>query len=126
MTIKQYQTIAKTIASKIEELGGNPTKVRNLRLINGKDAAIAVRDPRMYVIKSTTLEHGSNNTTIEFDTVSNPNNPNYKFRTLKPGSMSFYNSQTNMNADITEYNFDTFQFAALIEILKNDCWEIVR
>ena len=125
MTIKQYQTVAKTIASKIEELGGDPARVRNLRLINGGDATINARDPKKYADNPTTFESGESNATIEFDTISNPNNPNYKFKTLKPGSMSLYNSQTNVNVDISEYNFDTAQFAILIEMLKENGWEIV-
>lgn len=124
MTIKQYQTVAKTIASKIEELGGNPARVRNLRFPGG--VTICTRDPKKYADNPTTFESGESNAAIEFDTISNPNNPNYKFRTLKPGSMSFYNLQTNVNVDISDYNFDTAQFAFLIEMLKQDGWEIVR
>lgn len=124
MTIKQYQTVAKTIASKIEELGGNPQRVRSLRLNGGM--TIHVRDPKKYADAPTTFESGKSNAAIEFDTISNPNNPNYKFKTLKPGSMSLYNSQTHVNADIAEYNFDTAQFAGLLEMLKEDGWEIVH
>lgn len=124
MTIKQYQTVAKTIASKIEELGGNPARVRNLRFNGG--VTIHVRDPKKYADNPTTFESGESNATIEFDIISNPNNPNYKFRTLKPGSMSLYNSQTNVNADISEYNFDTYQFAYLIAMIKKSDCEIVR
>lgn len=123
MTIKQYQTVAKTIASKIEELGGNPQRVRNLRFDGG--VTVCARDPKKYGDTPTTFESGESNAAIEFDTISNPNNPNYKFRTLKPGSMSLYNSQTHANADITEYNFDTAQFAELLEMLKQTGWEIV-
>ena len=126
MTIKQYQALAKTIASKIEELGGNPIRVRNLRLINGGDVVINARDPKKYVVNPTTFKSGESNAILEFDTISNPNNPNYKFRTLKPGSMSLYNSQTNVNVDISEYNFDTYQFAYLIAMIKKSDWEIVR
>ena len=124
MTIKQYQTVAKTIASKIEELGGNPARVRNLRFPGG--VTICTRDPKKYADNPTTFESGERNATIQFATISNPNNPNCKFRTLKPGSMSFYNSQTNVNVDISDYNFDTAQFAFLIEMLKQDGWEIAR
>ena len=123
MTIKQYQTVAKTIASKIEELGGNPQRVRNLRFNGG--VTICARDPKKYGDAPTTCRSGDSNAAIEFDTISNPNNPNYKFRTLKPGSMSLYNSQTHVNVDITEYNFDTAQFAEILEMLKQTGWEIV-
>ena len=123
MTIKQYQTVAKTIASKIEELGGNPQRVRSLRFNGG--VTICARDPKKYADAPTTFESGESNAAIEFDTISNPNNPNYKFKTLKPGSMSLYNSQTHVNVDIAEYNFDTAQFAELLEMLKQTGWEIV-
>lgn len=124
MTIKQYQTLAKTIASKIKELGGNPQRVRSLEFPDGM--TVSVRDPKQCVDNPTTFKSGESNATIKFDTISNPNNPNYKFRTLKPGSMSFYNSQTNVNVDITKYNFDTAQFAVLLEMLKQPGWEIVK
>ena len=113
MTIKQFQTLAKAVASKIEELGGDPNYTRHLNFCGG--VTIDARDPKQYDDAPTTYESGSSNTAIEFDTISNPNNPNYKFRTLKPGSMSFYNSRTGVNVDITDYNFDSCQFAALAD-----------
>lgn len=122
MTIKQFQTLAKTVASKIEELGGDPKRARNLGFSGG--VTIDARDPKQYDAAPTTCESGSSNTAIEFDTISNPNNPNYKFKTLKPGSMSFYNSQTNVNVDITDYSFDSAQFAKLLEMVKQDGWTL--
>lgn len=122
MTIKQYQTLAKTIASKIIGLNGNPHIVRYLRFPGG--VTICARDPKSYKDDPVTFESGDSNCTIEFDTISNPNNPNYKFRTLKPGSMSAYNSATHTNVDITEYNFDTTQFAELIGLVKQNGWKI--
>lgn len=124
MTIKQYQTVAKTIASKIEELGGNPLKTKYLKLPTS--LSINIRDPKKYANTPTTFESGESNAKIEFDTISNPNNPNYKYRTLKPGSMSFYNSQTHVNVDITDFNFDSAQFADLIELIKLPNWIIAH
>lgn len=124
MTIKQYQTLAKTIADKIIELGGSPQTVRCLSFPGG--ATAYVRDPKTYKARPTTCRSGDSNCTLEFDSISNPNNPNYKFRTLKPGSMSAYNSATHTNVDITEYNFDTTQFADLVALIEHGGWEILR
>ena len=124
MTIKQYQKLAKTIASKIEELSGDPNKVRNLKC--NSIAIVRARDPKQYADMPSTFEKDESNIDIVFDTVSNPNNPNYKFKTLKPGSMSFYNSQMNVNFDITEYNFDTPQFADLIKMINQSDWTISK
>lgn len=124
MTIKQYQTIAKTVASKINELGGNPQRVRSLEFPDG--VTINIRDPKQYDDVPTTYTSGDSNAVVEFDTISNPNNPNYKFRTLKPGSMSFYNSKTKVNVDISEYNFDSTQFAKLVEMLNQPGWQLAR
>lgn len=125
MTIKQYQTLAKTIASKIEKLGGNPRTVRNLHII-GTGGTIFARDPKKYNDKPCSYVSGETNVTIAFDTISNPNNPNYKFRTLKPGSISFYDSKTNVNADLSDYNFDTAQFADMIEYINYPCWSLTK
>ena len=122
MTIKQYQNVAKAIATKIEELGGNPNHVRHLH-INGA-TSIKIRDPKQYNNQPTSITSGDGNVVIEFDTLSNPNNPNYKFRTLKPGSMSVYNSETGINVDITEYNFDSAQFADFIDAINTTNWSI--
>ena len=121
MTIKQYQTVAKAIASKIEELGGNPYFVHHLHA--NDVVSIKVRDPKQYI--PTSISSGDGNAVVEFDTLSNPNNPNYKFNTLKPGSMSAYNSTNNVNVDITNYNFDSAQFADLIDAINTkDYWSI--
>ena len=122
MTLKQYQTLAKTIANKIESLGGNPQKVRHLKApIN---YYVDVRDPKMYGDKPCSYESGKSNVEVKFDIVSNPNNPNYKFKTLKPGSMSFYSSETQTNVDISDFNFDSTQFADLVEIIEDCKWEL--
>lgn len=122
MTIKQYQTLAKAIANRIIELGGNPRRVKHL----GLDSSIAlpVRDPHMYSDASSSYESGISNAIVECDRLSNPNNPNYKFRTLKPGSMSAYNSKSHVNVDLSDYNFDSAQFAKLVSIVNNniDSW----
>jgi len=124
MTIKQYQTLAKTIASKIEALGGNVNRTRNLKFEGG--VTIGARDPKNYNDVPVTFKSGESNVALEFDTISNPNNPNWKFRTLKPGSISAYNSKTNANVDLTEYNFDSSQFAELIGLVNDNSWEIIR
>lgn len=124
MTIKQYQTLAKTIANKIISLNENPHVVRYLRFPGG--VTVCLRDPKAYDVAPVTCKSGDSNCALEFDTISNPNNPNYKFRTLKPGSMSVYNSTAHRNVDITEYNFDTAQFADLISLVEQNGWEISR
>lgn len=125
MTIKQYQKLSKTIATKIEtDLGGSPNHVRHIAF--GGGVTICARDPKKYADTPTTFESGESNVSIEFDTLSNPNNPNYKFRTLKPGSISAFNSGTNKNVDLTEYNFDTAQFKELLELIDQPGWQIVR
>ena len=122
MTIKQYQTLAKTIATKIESLGGNPRTIRKLKLNGG--TSILVRNPKLYGDKPLTCRACESNDILMFDTISNPNNPNYKFKTLKPGSMSVYNSETHVNVDITDYNFDSSQFSSLIDRIEGTVWEL--
>lgn len=123
MTIKQYQKLAKTIADKIEtDLGGNPNHVRHLTF--GGGVTVCARDPKMSDDAPTTFESGKSNIAIEFDTLSNPNNPNYKFKTLKAGSISAYNSGTRSNVDLTEYNFDSSQFKELIDAVSQVGWTI--
>ena len=122
MTIKQYQKLAATIASKINDLGGNARTVRNLH--RSTTTSIEVRDPKQYADIPVDYLSGSSNATIEFDTISNPNNPNAKFRTLKAGSMSVYNSQTGKNVDITDFNFDSSQFKVLVDTISQDGWNI--
>ena len=122
MTIRQYQTLAKAVADKIISLSGDPLRVRNLK--NDALQTLQARDAKKYGDEPCSYESGSSNATIEFDTISNPNNPNYKFRTLKPGSMSAYNSQAHLNVDITEYNFDSAQFAKLLDAINADGWYI--
>ena len=124
MTIKQYQKLAKVVASQIENLGGNPRTARILKYEGG--VTVDVRDPKTYKDRPVTFESGDSNLDIEFDTISNPNNPNYKFKTLKPGSMSVYNSKTDVNHDITEYNFDSSQFMLLIDLIRQPGWILVR
>ena len=122
MTLKQYKTLAKAIASKITYLGGNPQRVRHLKA--PVNYFINTRDPKAYNDKPCSYVSGESNVEVKFDMISNPNNPNYKFKTLKPGSMSAYSSETKTNVDITDFNFDSAQFADLIEIIENCQWEI--
>ena len=122
MTIRQYQTLAKAVADKIIELGGDPQRVRNLR--NDTLQTLQARDAKKYGDEPCSYASGSSNATVEFDTISNPNNPNYKFRTLKPGSMSAYSSLAHVNVDLAEYNFDSAQFAKLLDAINADGWYI--
>ena len=124
MTIKQYQKLAQIIATQIENLGGNPRTTRTLKYEGG--VTIDARNPKTYKDRPVTFESGDSNFDLEFDTISNPNNPNYKFKTLKPGSMSVYDSKTDVNHDITEYNFDTAQFMTLAELIRQPGWVLVR
>ena len=125
MTLKQYKKLAKTIAEKItNDLGGNPMRVRNLQFDGG--VTVCARDPKKYHDEPTSLKSGNGNTVIEFDTLSNPNNPNYKFCTLKPGSISAYNTSTHVNVDLTDYRFDTTQFKELIETIAQPGWLVIH
>lgn len=120
MTINQYQRLSKTIADKIIELGGDPNHIRHL---NANVAAkIDVRDPSKD--SELSITSGESNETITFDVLSNPNNPNYKFRTLKPGSISAFDSIYQVNVDLAKYNFDSAQFKNLIEVVKNTAWNL--
>ena len=124
MTIKQYQKLAKTIADKITELSGDPNYARNIEC--STEVIITVRDPKKYGDAPVGMTSGNGNTTLSFNTLSNPNNPNYKYKTLKPGSMSAYNSQTGVNVDITDYNFDSAQFSSLLNAIANGNWTLLR
>lgn len=123
MTIKQYQRLAKAIATRIDTLGGDPRRVRNLKLTDGVE--LTARDHTQYKDKPISFESGESNITIKFDHISNPNNPNYKYRTLRAGCISAYDSTSNTNVDLTSYNFDTAQFKALIDAISRDDWVIV-
>lgn len=117
MTLKQYQKLAKAIADKIIELGGDPRSARHLKLVD-KTAVVAVRDPKKYADHPVTMNAGDYNRYVSFDEISNPNNPNWKFKTLKPGSISAYESATCENVDLTEYRFDTRQFHELLNAIS--------
>lgn len=122
MTINQYKKLASTIAKRIIELEGNPNRVKYLKCKHSL-FEVGARNPKDKSVQLT-INSGDENFMITFNSVSNPNNPNYKFRTLKPGSISLYNSETHTNVDATEYNFDSFQFSNLITIIEMNVWEI--
>lgn len=123
MTIKQYQTLAAIVSKVITDLGGDPRKVRNLKATVPFE--IGVRN-KLNKSDKTVFEHGSCNLVIKFDTISNPNNPNCMFRTLKPGSMSLYNSEENINYDASDFNYDSSQFADLTDAIQTVGWEIAK
>lgn len=116
MTLKQYQKLAKAIANKIIELGGDPRSARHLKLVD-KTIHVAVRDPKKYADHPVTMNAGDHNGLVSFDEISNPNNPNWKFKTLKPGSISAYDSVKGENVDLTEYRFDSRQFHYLLNAI---------
>ena len=124
MTIKQYQKLATIVAKTIESIGGDANKVRNLK--SSIPFKISVRNPNLAKDKPITIKSGDGNAIIEFDTISNPNNPNAKFRTLKPGSMSLFNSETRQNVDASDFNYDSAQFADLICAISASSWEITK
>ena len=86
---------------------------------------IGVRDPKKYKDYNATFTSGEDNTTLKFDVISNPNNPNAAFRTLKPGSISLFNSETKTNVDGSDFNYDSTQFADLIDSISKDEWKII-
>lgn len=120
MTINQYQRLAKTIAEKLIDLGGNPKHVRYIKSDNGVE--LNVRDP--HKDDNLSITSGDSNTVLVFHMMSNPNNPNYMYRTLKPGSISAFNSELHENHDLTTYHFDSAQFKKLIDLVKNTNWTI--
>jgi len=124
MTIKQYQKVAAAIAKTIKDNGGNVDKVKNLKFTCTIE--VGARNPKLYKEQPVGIESGDENTVITFDTISNPNNPNAAFRTLKPGSLSLYNSKTNTNVDASDFNFDSAQFADLIGAIQTTGWVISR
>lgn len=123
MTIKQYQKIAAIIAKKITNLGGDPLRVRNLKATSIFE--VGARNPKNKE-RQLTMESGDENAVITFNRISNPNNPNPNFRTLKPGSMSLYNTETRVNIDPSDYRFDSAQFSDLVLAIENSQWEISR
>lgn len=123
MTIKQYQKIARAIAKKISDLGGNIDKVRYLKSVSIFE--VGARDPKNKE-RQLTMESGDENAVIYFNKISNPNNPNAYYRTLKPGSMSLFNTETKINTDPSDYRFDSAQFADLICAIKNSQWTIAE
>lgn len=123
MTIKQYQKVAANIAKTIESLGGDPNQVRSLKFASKFE--VGARNPKLYKENPVTMTSGDENVVIVFDTISNPNNPNCKFRTLKPGSISLFNSETRQNVDASDFNFDSAQFADLMDAISTVGWEIV-
>lgn len=124
MTIKQYQRLAAAIAKTIKDNGGNVDKVKNLKFACTFE--VGARNPKLYKERPVGIESGDENTVITFDTISNPNNPNAAFKTLKPGSLSLYNSETNTNVDASDFNFDSAQFADLIGAIQTAGWVISR
>lgn len=122
MTINQYKKLASTIAKRIADLEGDPNRVKYLKCKHSM-FEIGARNPKDRSVQLT-INSGDENCVITFNSVSNPNNPNYKFRTLKPGSISLYNGETHTNVDATEYNFDSAQFSDLIMAIETKGWEI--
>ena len=122
MTIKQYQKFAAAIAKTIDSIGGDPCKARHLKFSTTFE--VGARDPKLRKEKPTDMTSGDENAVLVFDTISNPNNPNPKFRTLKPGSVSLYNSETKQNVDASDYHFDSAQFADLIDAVSTVGWEM--
>lgn len=123
MTIKQYQKIAAAVAKQIRDNSGNVDKVRHLRFNCAFE--VGARDPKCYKDNPSTFESDNENVVLFFDTISNPNNPNVAFRTLKPGSMSLFNSQTGVNVDASDFNYDSAQFANLLGSILTNGWKIV-
>jgi hypothetical protein len=122
MTINQYKKLASTIAKRIIALEGNPDRVKYLKC-KQSTFEVGARNPKDKSVQLT-INSGDENCVITFNSVSNPNNPNYKFRTLKPGSISLYDNETHINVDATEYNFDSAQFSDLIMAIETTGWEI--
>lgn len=123
MTIKQYQKIARVIAKRISDLGGNVNKVRYLKSLS--IFKVGARDPKNKE-RQLTMESGDENVVINFNKISNPNNPNAYYRTLKPGSMSLFNTETQINIDPSDYRFDSAQFSDLIYAIENSQWIIAE
>ena len=122
MTIKQYQKLAQIIAKKIESLDGSVDKVRYLKA-QTLTFEIGTRDPKKS--DSLSIEAGDSNAIIKFNSISNPNNPNARFRTLKPGSISLSDKETGMNVDASDFNFDSSQCADLLDAIQTEyAWEI--
>jgi hypothetical protein len=122
MTIKQYQKLAQVIAKKIETLDGSIDKVRYLKA-KVTTFEIGARDPKKD--DRLSIEAGDSNVVIKFNSISNPNNPNARFRTLKPGSISLYDKDTDTNVDASDFNFDSSQFADLLDAIQTEyAWEI--
>jgi hypothetical protein len=122
MTIKQYQKLAQIIAKKIESLDGSVDKVRYLKT-QTITFEIGARDPKKS--DNLSIEAGDSNAIIKFNSISNPNNPNARFKTLKPGSISLYDKETGINVDASDFNFDSSQFADLLDAIQTEyAWEI--
>ena len=123
MTIKQYQKIAVAIAKQIKNNGGNINNVRHLKF--SIPFEIGARNPYHYKDAPVSFASGDENVILKFDTISNPNNPNAAFHTLKAGSISFYDSETHKNVDGSDYNFDSAQFADLLDAIQTIGWKII-
>ena len=120
MTINQYQILAKAIADKIIALSGDPNHVRHLN--RTKAITCYARNPKDK--GQTSIKSGDSNVMFTFDVLSNPNNPNYKFRTLKPGSISAFDSIYQVNVDPTAYHFDSAQFKKFIDAINDGEWTL--
>lgn len=120
MTIKQYQKLAATIANIIIKNNEDVNKVKHLKSSFAYE--MHVRNPKLNKDKPINFVSRNSNDIIRFDTISNPNNPNCRYRTLKPGSISFYDSSANVNIDLSNYNFDSAQFSDLIYLIENVQW----
>ena len=125
MTIKQYQKLSAAVATKIKSLGEDVSRVRSLTM-RPTSIELNVRDPRHYKDHPIDFGKGAGNAVVKFDTISNPNNPNSAYRTLKPGSMSAYNSAENVNVDLADYRYDSSQFSKLIAAIRLDYWTVVK
>lgn len=125
MTIKQYQKLSAAVATKIKSLGEDVSRVRSLTM-RPTSIELNVRDPRHYKDRPIDFGKGAGNAVVKFDTISNPNNPNSAYRTLKPGSMSAYNSAENVNVDLADYRYDSSQFSKLIAAIRLDDWIVVK
>lgn len=109
MTISQYKKASALIAETIESLGSSPRKAYGIQL---PPTPLQVREP-----DSDTAFQNRAGSEVIIQEIANPNNPNPKFRSLRPGTMTATLS-TGERLDLADCRFDPGQFSDLLALIR--------
>lgn len=117
MTLTQFTKLSETIAERLQANGQNPRTAYGLSFLT----PINIKCRRSAGGK-TGLAFGSpaSNADLKISGLSNPNNPNYKYRSLNPGVLTAEISGHDglSKVALSDCKFDPSQFAELVRAIQ--------